>query len=93
MVYIQLADSTEGFDRLSITEFHYSGRSVVCKYKIYKDESIQSTHRLLIDDSSTIEEILNAKSSLLSGYDCLCKVILEYIVEEVKTGTIEVENG
>lgn len=94
MIYLQLAQPEENFDRLLITEFHYSGSSITFKYQIYKDEFILGKYRMVIRDESDVDKILNSRSDFLGSSETVQKAMLEYLIEkEIKSGTIEVENG
>lgn len=95
MVYIRLAQPEQTFNKVSIKEFHYSGSNITCRYKVYKNfegKNIELESQRLIIKSPDLEKVLNTKSTFLGGYDCICKGILEYIIDQkIKIGTLEVE--
>lgn len=94
MVYIR----SEANKRVSINEFHYTTTMIVIVYRVYRKlgSEIQELDKdkFIVRDNAVINNLLNQDCNVLSAFDCVCKNVLRYMIEnEMFQGTIEVENG
>lgn len=93
MVYINSSEHR----KIKILEFHYSESSIFAAYQVYRkyENEIQKLDKgtIVIRDKKIMSNILNEKHKILSPLDCICRGLLQNLIDEkIFLGTIEVEN-
>lgn len=104
MVYIQLRNSTQGFDKARIKQLSFfdtngkpgSDKGLGFRYQVYKkigNEYLeQYQEHVNIKDQDTIESVLKSSGDKISAFDIVCKQLLQHLInEKILLGTIEKE--